>query len=226
MRAAFFDVDGTLTDTRVWEGLMAYFKIHGLRRWTHRAFWAYHMPYYMLLKARLISQSAFRRPWAAHLAWYLRGYTPEEANTIWNWVVEEFLTLHWRLDTRHLLDDHRAAGDLVMLVSAGPQPLLERIAREVGAGHVVATEFELRAGRYSGRSLEPVCIDENKAVLTKAYLERQGIGIDFQASYAYADAISDLHLLEMVGNPIAVYPDEELRKVTQERGWQLFPTPS
>lgn len=223
MRAAFFDVDGTLTDTRVWEGLMAYFKNHGLRRWTHRAFWAYHIPYYMLLKARLISQSAFRRPWAAHLAWYLRGYTPEEANTIWDWVVEEFLTLHWRLDTRHLLDDHRRAGDLVMLVSAGPQPLLECIARQVGAGHIVATEFELRAGHYSGRSLEPVCIDENKAVLAKAYLERLDIEIDFQASYAYADAISDLHLLEMVGNPVAVYPDEELRKVTQERGWQLFP---
>ena len=226
MRAAFFDVDGTLTDTRVWEGLMGYFKIHGLRRWTHRAFWAYHMPYYMLLKARLISQSAFRRPWAAHLAWYLRGYTPEEANTIWDWVVEEFLTRHWRLDTRHLLDDHRTAGDLVMLVSAGPQPLLECIARQVGAGHIVATEFELRAGRYSGRSLEPVCIDENKAVLAKAYLERRGIEIDFQASYAYADAISDLHLLEMVGNPVAVYPDEELGKVTKARGWQLFPTTS
>ncbi len=223
MRAAFFDVDGTLTDTRVWEGLMTYFKIHGLRRWTHRAFWAYHMPYYLLLKARLISQSAFRRPWAAHLAWYLRGYTPEEANTIWDWVVKEFLTRHWRLDTRHLLDDHRTAGDLVMLVSAGPQPLLECIAREVGAGHIVATEFELRAGRYSGRSLEPVCIDENKAVLAKAYLERRGIGIDFQASYAYADAISDLHLLEMVGNPVAVYPDEELNRAAFERGWRVFP---
>ncbi len=182
------------------------------------------MPYYMLLKARLISQSAFRRPWAAHLAWYMRGYTPEEANTIWDWVVEEFLTRHWRLDTRHLLDDHRTAGDLVILVSAGPQPLLECIAREVGAGHTVATEFELRAGRYSGHSLEPVCIDENKAVLAKAYLERRGIEIDFQASYAYADAISDLHLLEMVGNPVAVYPDEELGKVTKAHGWQLFPT--
>ena len=226
MRAAFFDVDGTLTDTRVWEGLMMYFKAHGLRRWTHRAFWAYHMPYYLLLKARLISQGAFRKPWAAHLAWYVRGYTPQEAEAIWDWVVKEFLSNHWRMDARRLLDDHRKGGDPVMLVSAGPQPLLERIAREVGASHVVATEFELREGRYTGHSLEPVCIDENKAALAKAYLDRREIEVDFLASYAYADAISDLHLLDMVGNPVAVYPDEELGRVAKERGWKVFPADS
>jgi HAD superfamily hydrolase (TIGR01490 family) len=202
---------------------MSYFKSRGLRRWTHRFFWAYHMPYYLLLKARLISQGAFRRPWAAHLAWYLRGYTWEEANIAWDWVVEEFLSHHWRQDTRRLLDDHRNAGDMVLLVSAGPQPLLERIAQEVGAGHVVATEFEQRNGRYTGRSLEPVCIDENKAVLAKAYLERKRIVVDFKSSFAYADAISDLHLLEMVGNPVAVYPDEELKMAAVERGWRIFP---
>ena len=226
MRAAFFDVDGTLTDSNVWQGLMMYFKVNGLRRWTHRAYWAYHMPYYLLMKARLISQGSFRKPWAAHLAWYLRGYTPQEAEVIWNWVVKEYLSHHWRLDTRHLLDNHRKAGDLVMLVSAGPQPLLECIAREVSAGHVVATEFELRDGRYTGRSLEPVCIDENKASLAKAYLKRRAIEVDFQTSYTYADAISDLHLLEMVGNPVVVYPDDELKGEALERGWQIFPADS
>lgn len=34
MRAAFFDVDGTLTKNRVWQGLREYFKTRGLRRWT------------------------------------------------------------------------------------------------------------------------------------------------------------------------------------------------
>ena len=226
MRAAFFDVDGTLTDARVWEGLLTYFQVHGLRRWTHRVYWAYHMPYYFLMKARLISQGTFRKPWAAHLAWYMRGYTSQETEVIWDWVVKEFLSHHWRLDVRRLLDEHRNAGDLVMLVSASPQPLLERIAREVGVSHVVATEFELRDGYYTGRSLEPVCIDENKAALAKAYLKRRAIEVDFQTSYTYADAISDLHLLEMVGNPVVVYPDDELKGEALERGWQIFPADS
>jgi HAD superfamily hydrolase (TIGR01490 family) len=224
MRAAFFDVDGTLTDTRVWQGLMDYFRTHGLRRWTHRAYWAYHFPYYALRKAKMISEGAFRRPWAAHLAWYVRGYTPEEAGQVWDWVVEEFVKDHWRWDTRAILDDHRSSGDTVVLVSAGPAPLLHRIAREIDADHVVGTELELRDGQFSGRSLEPICIDENKATLARAYLKGNGLEVDLSTSYAYADSISDLQLLEMVSNPVAVYPDERLRQVARDRGWGVFPS--
>jgi phosphoserine phosphatase len=68
-----------------------------------------------------------------------------------------------------------------------------------------------------------VCLDENKAILTRAFLQRNGLEVDFQASYAYADSISDLHLLEIVGHPVATYADERLRAVAMERGWRVFP---
>lgn len=222
-KAAFFDVDGTLTDTRVWEGIMEYFQVRGQRRWTHRVFWAYHMPIYFVRKAGLISEGAFRKPWAAHLAWYVRGYSLEQAQLVWDWVVAEFLNQHWRQDTRRLLDGHCQAGDLVVLVSGGPTPLLERIAAEVGADHWVGTRFEERDGRFTGRSLEPVCLDENKASLAQRYLLENHLDVDYQTSAAYADSVSDLQLLEMVGRPVATYPDEALQKIAGERGWTVFP---
>lgn len=223
MKAAFFDVDGTLTDTRVWEGLMGYFKARGQRRWTHRFFWAYHMPYYFLRKASLISEGAFRKPWAAHLGWYVRGYSLEQAQPAWEWVVAEFLSQHWRADTRHILERHHQAGDLVVLVSGGPEPLLERIGSEIGAQHVIGTRLEVRNGKYTRRSLEPVCLDENKARLAKSYLRENSLEVDLQASTAYADSISDMPLLELVGKPVATYPDEALKKIALERGWEIFP---
>ena len=61
--AAFFDVDGTLTTERVWRGVLEYYKRRNVRQWTYRAFWAYHMPLFILHKAHLLSQSAFRKPW-------------------------------------------------------------------------------------------------------------------------------------------------------------------
>jgi HAD superfamily hydrolase (TIGR01490 family) len=223
MQAAFFDVDGTLTTDRVWSGLIAYFRRHRLRRWTNIAFWAYHIPYYFIRRAGLISEAAFRRPWAAHLAWYFRGYPIEQAEPIWRWVVEDHLAHIWRRDTRQLLEGHLREGDLVVLVSGSPVPLLTRIGRELGVQHVVGTDLEVRQGRYTGRSMRPVCIDENKPDLVKRYLLNQEFTIDFAASHVYADSTSDLPLLEMVGHPVATYPDAELENIARTRGWQIFP---
>lgn len=222
MRAALFDVDGTLTDVRVWQGLMDYFKTHGLKKWTMRWFWIVHSPLYFLYKWGLIQQSAFRRPWAANLSWLFRGYTVEAAETIWDWVVTEHLAEHWRTDILAVLRQHKAAGDLVVLVSAGPEPLQARIAREVGADFAIGTRHGVRAGKYTGRYLPPVCMDEYKAIMTRARLAALGQAVDFAASYAYADSLGDVALLEMVGNPRAVYPDSELLPVAEARGWKIL----
>lgn len=222
-RAALFDVDGTLTTVRVWQGLMEYFRQHHLRQWTHRIFWITHTPMYLLRKIGWIPEKAFRAPWAAHLAWYVRGYTLIEVQPIWDWVVTKFMNQYWRADVLGLLQEHQRQGDLILLVSGGPQPLLERIAQEWNVQHCIGTRFELKNGRYSGRALQPVCIDENKRKLTWAYLQQNGLEVDLQRSYAYADAISDLPLLEMVGNPVVTYADPPLREAAKARGWQIFP---
>ena len=45
--------------------------------------------------------------------------------------------------------------------------------------------------------------------------------IDLTASYAYADSYSDLGLFEMVGHPVAVYPDKKLADLAREKGWRV-----
>jgi HAD superfamily hydrolase (TIGR01490 family) len=223
MRAAFFDIDGTLTSERTWKGIMDYFRQNHLRRGMHLAFLGAHYPLYYLRRFGLISESAFRSPWAAHLAWYVRGYTPRQAEPVWEWAVERFLAQYWREDTRCLLQEHLDLGDMVMLVSAAPLPLVQRIAREVGAQHAAGTRFELRGGRYTGRAVPPVVIDEGKAQAAQAVLQVQRLSVDLPDSYSYADSISDRSFLEMVGHPVAVYPDVALRLLATERGWRIFP---
>lgn len=222
-RAAFFDVDGTLTYDRTWKGLLDYFQKNRLRRLTLLAFKAVHYPLYFMRKLGLISESAFRAPWAANLAWFVRGYTEQEANKVWNWNVDHFIKHFWRQDILQVLEKHQQAGDLVMLVSSGPQPMLKTIARSLGVEHAIGTRFEMQDGRYSGRSLKPVCIDQYKAILAKEHLQNLGIPVDYDASYAYADSTSDLSLLEMAGNPVAVYPGEQLKQIATQRGWKIIP---
>lgn len=223
MKAAFFDVDGTLTKERVWKGLMEYFKTRGERRIIRALFWAYHLPLYFLFRLGLIGQTGFRKPWAAHLPWIFMGYTVEGAEKIWDWVVEEFLSKQWRADSLELVDHHLEAGDLVLLVSAGPKPILERIANEIGVSHVIGTVPQVRYGKYTSSISGPICIEENKAKMALRYLEDKGFEVDLRESYAYADSLGDSQLLEMVGNPIATHPDDELRALANERGWKIFP---
>ena len=223
MRAAFFDIDGTLTNDHAWKGMMYYFQQHRLRRGTQLVYIAIHYPLYYLRRLNLISEVAFRAPWSANLAWYLRGFTVKQADDLWNWIVEVYLQQYWRPETRALLDEHRISGDLVVLVSSGPQPMVERIAHEIGAQHGIGTKFEIRGDYYTGRSLKPVCIDEHKASMAKELLESKGLNINLEDSFAYADSIADLSLLEMVGHPVATFPEPELRAIAEDRGWRVFP---
>jgi HAD superfamily hydrolase (TIGR01490 family) len=223
-KAAFFDVDGTLTDAHVWHGVMDYFADLNMRRWTHRAYMAYHFPLYILMRLGIISDGTFRKPWPAHLGWYIRGYTLEEAEQVWNWVAETKVKNNWRLDTCQILSQHKFDGYLTVLVSGTPVPLLKRLAKDIGADHVVGTDLEVKDGRFTGRSNGPACIADDKVILTQAYLEQKGIEVDYSNSYAYADSVSDHYMLEMVAHPVATYPDEGLRKIAVEKNWQIFPS--
>jgi len=222
-KVAFFDVDGTLTKGNVWQAIMDYFRSRKQRRIVHAAFWAYHAPLYLFYKFGLLSQIAFRKPWAEHLAWYFRGMKVEQAEEIWDQIVNDEMQSLWRPDSLALLAKHKADGDLIVLVSAGPTPLEEKIAQRLGADFAIGTDFELRSGRYTGREAGIVCLAESKALLSKERLIEKGIDVDYSASFAYADSAGDVAMLEMVGNPVALHPDEHLLPIAKKRGWKILP---
>ncbi|MBI3761842.1 MAG: haloacid dehalogenase-like hydrolase [Chloroflexi bacterium] len=140
-----------------------------------------------------------------------------------DWVVVNYLRPLFREDTTQLLKDHLAQSDLVVLVSSGPTPLLARIGAEWGVEHVVGTVPAKKDGRFTGGVAGRVCIDETKASFARDYLSARGFKVDYAASYAYGDSTSDLGLLEMAGNPVAVYPDKGLKPIAAARGWRVFP---
>ena len=46
--------------------------------------------------------------------------------------------------------------------------------------------------------------------------------VNLAESCAYADSISDLGLLELVGIPVAVCPDNGLGEIAKQRGWRII----
>lgn len=222
MKAAFFDVDGTLTHNRVWSGLFDYFREKRIHLGTHYVFLVVHYGLYFLHKIGLVSQVRFRSVWAENLSWHFKGFDQVQAEEMWTWVTENRILKDLRDDMVEVLRQHRRTGDLVFLVSGGPEGLLERFAKEIGADYVVGTRHEVVDGVYTGKNASPACQGKNKASFLQDKLAALALDIDLQECVAYADSISDFEFLSVVGKPVAVYPDSGLRAIALEKGWEII----
>lgn len=114
------------------------------------------------------------------------------------------------------------AGRARVILSASPTEIVGRLADELGLEYGVGTTSEVVAGRYTGRLLGPFCYREGKAAIMGELAEANGW--DLAACYAYSDSVSDLPMLELVGNPVAINPEPELLAIAQERGWRIIIT--
>src|SRR5205085_10935931 len=118
-----------------------------------------------------------------------------------------------------LIEEHRLAGRKTVIVSSSPIETVEPIGEHLGVDDVIATRARLDAeGRYTGE-LEFYAYGPHKAEAIREMAVAEGL--DLAGSYAYSDSISDLPLLELVGNPVAVNPDRELTRVAREREWDV-----
>jgi HAD superfamily hydrolase (TIGR01490 family) len=218
---AFFDVDGTLTSDNVWKGIISYFSRRSERRLTHCLFLTAHAPLYLLRVLGLIGETRFRRQWSRHLPWYFKGYDDSQMSVLADWVARVHVAAAERPEVLSILRDHLARGHQVALVSGAPTPIVSAIAGLWGVPHAIGSPAEKIAGCYTGRMSGEPCLDAYKAVYLKQYLKENGLGVDPHASFAYADSYSDLGLFEMVGHPVAVYPDPKLAALARDKGWRV-----
>ena len=119
-----------------------------------------------------------------------------------------------------LLEEHRRAGDTLLIITATNAFVAAPIARRLGVDLVLATEPELLADRYTGRVVGQPCFREGKITRLKQWLEETGESLE--GACFYSDSHNDLPLLEHVSRPVAVDPDPELERVARERGWPII----
>jgi HAD superfamily hydrolase (TIGR01490 family) len=124
---------------------------------------------------------------------------------------------------RELVRGHLGSGDLCAIITATNSFVTAPIAREFGVEHLIATEPELRDGRYTGRVAGIPCFREGKLRRLDEWLGRLGRRFgDFAESTCYSDSHNDLPLLERVKHPVAVDPDPRLASEARKRGWRVI----
>ena len=121
-----------------------------------------------------------------------------------------------------IVAERLGAGDLVAVVTATNSFVTRPIAALYGIEHLVATEPETVAGRFTGRVSGEPCFQAGKLACVNAWLGRREHRLsDFAESWFYSDSHNDLPLLDAITDPVAVDPDPILAEHARRRGWPV-----
>ena len=117
-----------------------------------------------------------------------------------------------------LIEEHKAAGRRVVIVSSSGEEVVGPIGEMVGADEVIATRMVVADGKYTGE-IAFYAYGANKADAIRELAAREGW--DLADCWAYSDSATDIPMLAAVGHPVAVNPDKALRRAAVENGWPV-----
>lgn len=220
--AVIVDLDGTLFPDNIWKSLAKHYLKHMRGFLFLVKFFITHYHLWLLSKLRICSQDKFDIKWMEDIAGLMSGLTEARMQRLASLIVKNDVLGKLRQDVMERLKEHRAKGHFIILASGTYQPLLNAIGSKIGADRCIGTALEFSNGRYTGRIVRPFLLGREKAEKVKTFISRCGVSINLDLSYAYTDSIRDLPMLNLVGNPSAVYPDEQLELLAKQKDWDLI----
>lgn len=212
--AAFFDLDKTIIATSSAFAFGREFLNNGLITPTEALQLSLAKASYMVVGQTSQQMDATRD----QLTEMIKGWSVSDVQEIATETMNSVVTPAIYSEARELIKYHKAAGHAVVIISASAAPLVELIAKELGVEDVVATELEVVDGKFTGEILN-YCKGPEKAKAMQRVAAEQGINLD--ASFAYSDSATDIPMLQLVGNPVAVNPDRGLRKHAVDNEWDI-----
>jgi putative phosphoserine phosphatase/1-acylglycerol-3-phosphate O-acyltransferase len=122
-------------------------------------------------------------------------------------------------ESRAMVQAHMERGHTVAVISSATPYQVEPMARDLGIEHIICSRYEVENGEFTGGIERPLCFGEGK-VLAAENLSSE-YGIDLEQSYFYSDSDDDLELLQRVGHPRPLNPNNSLAAIAEEQGWPV-----
>ena len=155
-------------------------------------------------------------------AW--RDRSPDEQRQVQQRFMQEVIAPRLLPQARALVEEHRARGDLLAIVTATNEFVTAPVAAAFGVEHLLATELERDgAGTITGRIRGVPSYQAGKITRVEQWLQGMGAGWgDFGRISFYSDSPNDLPLLEKATDPVATNPSPTLETLARERGWRIL----
>jgi putative phosphoserine phosphatase/1-acylglycerol-3-phosphate O-acyltransferase len=149
----------------------------------------------------------------------LRGTSDSALRDFAKEVFEKDLSANLYPESRALVEAHVRKGHTIVIVSSATQYQVEPAAAELGFDHILCTQLEVEDGTVTGKLAAPMCYGKGKFDAARRFAKEKRISL--AKSYFYTDGSEDIPLLEAVGFPRPLNPDDALRKKARREGWPV-----
>jgi putative phosphoserine phosphatase/1-acylglycerol-3-phosphate O-acyltransferase len=151
-------------------------------------------------------------------AW--KGLPEESVETLSRKLFKEGIAQSLFPESWELVEAHRRMGHTLVLASSATRFQVEPMAEQLGIDHVLCTPLQVVDGVLTGKTAGPPLWSERKAQGLIALAQEHDLDLD--RSFAYSNGTEDIPLLECVGYPAAVCPEDGLRRRAETEGWPVL----
>lgn len=219
MRVAIFDFDGTLYKKETYQLLMDHLKDHPLYQKRYPQFMRAIVPPYIASKAKIYPNDKMRERSMQVYLNALNHLTVEEVDIYFEQIAQK-MHADFNETIINRLKKHADDDLYIMLVSGAYTPLLHTAIEGLPIDTIIGTDIPVTNGKITSRSSIYHIQGTRKNEKIQQFLQNKKI--DWTNSFAYGDSYSDLSVLSLVGNPVAVQPDDKLEKIAKRRGWEII----
>jgi HAD superfamily hydrolase (TIGR01490 family) len=214
MRTVFFDLDDTLLRGNSANLFIKYMLKRGELGWLDVAKGLY---YTFRYKLNIIDIDEVTASFVARYEGTTEASLIEQSD---DWFQQMVHPLIYN-DARDLIESHRGQGHQLILLSASTIYACKPVAKHLGFHGFIGTRLSLADGKLTGKIEPPLCYGPGKVSRAKEFLKAASGNDSLADCTFYTDSITDLPMLEAVGDPQVVNPDPLLSREAKRRGWPV-----
>ncbi len=155
----------------------------------------------------------------------LQVLTKHSLDTVLQWrqgFMDEIITPMILPKAQALIEEHRQEGAHLLIITSTNRFITQPIAEKLGISDLIATEPEIKEGRYTGEIIDEPSYAEGKIIRLEKWLKERNWVFENIETWFYSDSRSDLPLLRKVKHPIAVDADATLRAEAERQNWSII----
>ncbi|KAF2955150.1 MULTISPECIES: HAD family hydrolase [Marinitoga] len=211
---AFFDLDRTILDKYSPQLYYKYEIKHG-----KFSIWEYYRMGLFTVFYKLGFEIKDMEKMTREMALRYKGQKVDDAFGFAKKWFEEDGKYHIRESIKKEIEYHRNNNAYLVIISASPDSIVNPVAEYLKFDDALCTRTIIKDGIITGE-LDVYMYEENKVIEAKKLCQSKNFNL--KDAYFYSDSISDLPLLESVGNPICVSPDFRLKRIAKKRNWRII----